>query len=387
MPRARTCLAVALLLLAAASAASAADPELRGGAFQSCRKRVDAETRRIHLALLDEHRDIFCERFAEKIENRLPEKDAWRWVLDRLRDVEFAWAPLGAHQKPGTAYRLPYLQWIPRLCSQASGGETHNTPEHYYAFDFLMPIGTQVLAARDGVVAQVNDGTPEGVPWQQDDGNSVYVLHRDGTFALYHHLSAGVPVRVGQLVASGQPIALSGNTGFSRTPHLHFVVQARTREGELRAIPIRFSMPGRASFDLEASHHHGVVPPSKRTLRILLDGKLVDGEQPIPFRYGAEASLRLELVAPDGTVSDVTRHERTRYETMTVWNVWVPEPGRIKAAVVPGVDDVYIKRTMPLLNQSEGLLFVYHGIPKDPDFGFARLTLAIEVPEKPAAKP
>ena len=51
------------------------------------------------------------------------------------------------------------------------------------------------------------------------------VQHADGTIAVYGHLAHdGVLVGVGQQVARGEPIALSGHTGFSFAPHLHFSV-------------------------------------------------------------------------------------------------------------------------------------------------------------------
>jgi murein DD-endopeptidase MepM/ murein hydrolase activator NlpD len=62
--------------------------------------------------------------------------------------------------------------------------------------------------------------------------------------ALYAHLAAGgVLVRVGEHVEAGQHIGLSGNTGYSTAPHLHFAVQVN-RSLELQSI--RFRMRGLA---------------------------------------------------------------------------------------------------------------------------------------------
>ena len=61
--------------------------------------------------------------------------------------------------------------------------------------------------------------------------------------ALYSHLKhEGVLVRVGQRVRKGEPIALSGNTGYSTGPHLHFAVQAN-RGMKLESIPFRMFGP------------------------------------------------------------------------------------------------------------------------------------------------
>jgi len=73
--------------------------------------------------------------------------------------------------------------------------------------------------------------------------NFVRILHDDGSMALYAHLkSEGVLVRVGQRVRAGQPIGLSGNTGFTTGPHLHFAVQIN-RGMKLESIPFRMQGP------------------------------------------------------------------------------------------------------------------------------------------------
>jgi murein DD-endopeptidase MepM/ murein hydrolase activator NlpD len=72
--------------------------------------------------------------------------------------------------------------------------------------------------------------------------NFVRILHDDGSMALYAHLApGGVRVQVSQAVAAGEPIAWSGNTGYSTGPHLHFAVQVNRG---LRLVSIPFRMPG-----------------------------------------------------------------------------------------------------------------------------------------------
>ena len=73
--------------------------------------------------------------------------------------------------------------------------------------------------------------------------NFVRIVHDDGTMALYAHLkSEGVLVRVGQRVRKAEAIGLSGNTGFTTGPHLHFAVQVN-RGMQLQSIPFRMFGP------------------------------------------------------------------------------------------------------------------------------------------------
>jgi murein DD-endopeptidase MepM/ murein hydrolase activator NlpD len=273
---------------------------------------------------------------------------------------------------------------MPRLLSQTSGGATHDTPDQYHAFDFLMPTGTKVQAAREGTVVFVADGTAPGVSWDVDAGNLVNVLHDDGTWASYVHLKAGIPVKVGQKVRRGEHIAYSGNTGFSRTPHLHFNVQRMDLAGAVHSVQVRFGAPGKPGARLEAGHHYGTMPPSRRELRVFVEGERAAFEAPIPIAYGARPDVRVELVGPGGAVRDVTRDPRMRYETMTVWNLHSPALGEVVIEAVPEIDLQYVRKALPLLNQSQGLLFVYHGLPWEKDFGVARVALQV-LPAAPGA--
>ncbi len=138
-------------------------------------------------------------------------------------------------------YAVPFGGSEPRPVTQALGGPTHRG-EMQHAIDFAMPVGTPVLAARGGVVVVVADGEGRGGadPRLEARGNSVIVAHDDQTLATYGHLSQGIPVRVGDRVERGDPIARSGSSGFSTGPHLHFHVGIQTGPGEGSTIPIRF---------------------------------------------------------------------------------------------------------------------------------------------------
>jgi len=127
-----------------------------------------------------------------------------------------------------------------------NGTETHNTPDSTYAIDIVMPIGTTVIAARDGVIMDVEqDFNRSGSDMKEfaDKANHVRILHDDGTMALYAHLDlASVVVQAGRRVRAGQPIARSGNTGFSTGPHLHFVIQQNVGM-QMQSVPFRLNQP------------------------------------------------------------------------------------------------------------------------------------------------
>lgn len=138
----------------------------------------------------------------------------------------------------GTVYRLPFTEGAGYRLSQGHRGAfSHQAGTiNEYALDFTMPEGTPVLAARDGVVVSVRQDSDHGGADEKfkQCANYVAIRHADGTCAEYFHLQkGGARVRLGDTVRAGQVIALSGNTGFSTTPHLHFVV-FRTLDGQNR---------------------------------------------------------------------------------------------------------------------------------------------------------
>jgi len=88
--------------------------------------------------------------------------------------------------------------------------------------DYALPTGTPVLAAAQGTVSVAGmDDTGYGL--------HVRVLHADGTLTLYAHFSQ-ILVSVGNAVAAGQPLGLSGATGNATGPHLHFEVRTRPND-------------------------------------------------------------------------------------------------------------------------------------------------------------
>ncbi|MDK0520259.1 M23 family metallopeptidase [Streptomyces sp. ML-6] len=87
--------------------------------------------------------------------------------------------------------------------------------------DFAVPVGTEVGAAHGGTVVKAGpNGGGDGPAY----GNAVVIKHANGTYSQYAHLSK-IEVRVGEAVKTGEKIALSGNTGNSSGPHLHFEIR------------------------------------------------------------------------------------------------------------------------------------------------------------------
>lgn len=86
---------------------------------------------------------------------------------------------------------------------------------YHKGIDFAVPTGTAVMASCGGTVVRAG--------WGSGYGYCVYIEHPDGRVTRYGHLSK-VLVKAGQSVSQGQKIALSGNTGVSTGPHLHFEI-------------------------------------------------------------------------------------------------------------------------------------------------------------------
>lgn len=246
------------------------------------------------------------------------------WLDDELKRSVLAFAPADARPDPDARYGLPFDPVFPRHLGQGPGGTYSHTGEDYHAFDFVMPIGTEVRAARQGVVVRVIDGFTKGGDDRALAGlaNSIIVLHEDGTFATYAHLSRGIPVKEGERVSRGQALARSGQTGWTTAPHLHFVVHHKEGD-QVPSVPIRFGRPGGPGFVPKEGAFVGFPPTPTIDLVLYADGALVRTGDWVPTRAGASAHIRVEAKAPNGLVRDVTRHPRLHLVSMTPWNLEV----------------------------------------------------------------
>ena len=140
-------------------------------------------------------------------------------------------------------YRFPYADEKSYRVLQGYGSRFSHTGLEKYAIDFKMDVGTPVHAARSGVVARVVESNDKGC-WEDGCGkfaNYMVVLHDDGTTGEYYHLQKnGALIDVGEHVSAGQKIALSGNTGHTTMPHLHFAVYRAASWGNTQSIPVQF---------------------------------------------------------------------------------------------------------------------------------------------------
>jgi murein DD-endopeptidase MepM/ murein hydrolase activator NlpD len=168
------------------------------------------------------------------------------FALSEVEVTAFATSKQADHND-SYAYRLPYANAVSYSVLQGYGSRLSHTGSEHFTIDFAMPEGTLVYSAREGIVARTEDRFAVSC-WQDDCGqyaNFVEILHEDGTLGRYFHLQQGsVIVEAGQKVGRGEPIARSGDTGYSTVAHLHFGVYRRGIDGAGQSIAVRFSVRG-----------------------------------------------------------------------------------------------------------------------------------------------
>ena len=182
-----------------------------------------------------------------------------KWML-KLRDKYYG--KTNFNKLSSTIYCLPYAPNNTFRVSQVEGGKTHKG-DHWYAYDFEMPIGTGIHAAQGGHVIMVVDHYHEKA--QTDEykkkGNFIMIYHNNGTMSMYAHLDkAGRNVEVGQTIRTGDLIGYSGNTGYSSGPHLHFEVFHLLKSGKTKSIPVIFNSKQSPNTKLEAGKSYTALP-------------------------------------------------------------------------------------------------------------------------------
>lgn len=171
----------------------------------------------------------------------IDEYQGWRYALS----YRYSLGEPSARHDAQAIYYPPIASYRKFQISQAFNGPfSHTDKQNKYAVDLAMPEGSEVHAARAGVVMSLeNDYYKGGTDKQayKTRANSIRILHDDGSMAVYAHLQVDrAQVYAGMPVKAGQIIAYSGNTGYSSGPHLHFAVQVN-QGMNLVAVPFKFS--------------------------------------------------------------------------------------------------------------------------------------------------
>ena len=124
------------------------------------------------------------------------------------------------------------------------GTFTHTKLNNRFALDFQMAVGEKICSVAEGIVVEVVSGYKNGGYSNQWNGfdNYIWVFHPElNLISVYAHLKfKGSLVEVGDRVKANQVIGLSGNTGYSTEPHLHFAMLKLNSNKEWEAVSYQF---------------------------------------------------------------------------------------------------------------------------------------------------
>lgn len=206
----------------------------------------------------------------------IPAKPTWRGLSKSDRDPQVTVFPRNAklpmsfqstytyHVGMSTVrpvssyhYKLPFQETKQFIVGQGYFGHTHTKGNHnQYAVDFGLPENTFVCAARNGTVIGFRDDSTAGGPEERfsNSANYLVIKHDDDSLAEYFHLKRdGVLVKLGDKIEAGQIIGLSGNTGQSSGPHLHFGVYYYDNTHQRHSLPTSF----KTAAGINNSPHYG----------------------------------------------------------------------------------------------------------------------------------
>lgn len=187
----------------------------------------------------------------------------WNWEYTYYAN----YGSIHAAHDDSYVYSLPYPPGQSFAVTQGFNGEYSHWGPNQFAIDWRMPVGTPVHAARDGVVVAARDDSAQGGADSQYDGDANFILirHADSTLGHYVHLqTGGNRVKIGQRVRAGDRIGLSGNTGHTTGPHLHFAVFKAKDGKERQSIPIRFRTGRTLATVLESGRTYTAIAHTPR---------------------------------------------------------------------------------------------------------------------------
>lgn len=218
--------------------------------------------------------------------------------------------------------KLPFPEGRRYEVYQGNGGRFSHAGLNRHAWDFGLPEGTPVVAAAEGRVVRVKQDSQSGGLSQEhfSTANTIILDHGNGLFSQYLHLKKNsAVVSEGAMVRSGELLALSGNTGYSSTPHLHFQIQDVLGQ----SLPARFvdvpgdGVPRTGDFLTSANDGRGTTPyagESRLPAEIFagngvqlesdaLPAHLLNSDKPYPLRGTVKPSVRkvaVYLMGPQG---------------------------------------------------------------------------------------
>lgn len=324
-----------------------------------------------------------------------PSKEEIEGFLDHAMFLQtYRFAPTDAKPDKDYVYALPFDEVTPHMVGQAFGGKkTHFKPSTYHSVDFLMLVGTPVLAAREGTVAKTIQGhtthcyePKEPELCSNAYGNEVFVLHDDGTFAIYEHLDSsenGIVVERGQKVSRKQLLGHSGYTGFTSAPHLHFTVLKSTSAGALKTVPYVFQNGDSKNYVPKKDDMPGTPPAiTGNTLLYIGEQRVESGATPEPtytLKNGESVQLRVEFQKTDGSVEDVTNSPHTRFVAGNPAILSVSGDGLVTAKPMPNFTNVLKEyEGKPYSELGLPLLSVYYDNREVSNFGWANLVFEID---------
>ncbi len=168
-------------------------------------------------------------------------------INNRVESYEFSYTysfRLGnSEAKNSFVYHLPFSPDTHFRVTQGYDGKVSHRGDLSNSIDWTMPIKTPIYSARKGIIAEIVDGFNEGKFEREylDKANYIFVLHDDGTIGNYAHLHAGsINLKVGDKVNTGDFLGLSGNSGYSSAPHLHFNIFVPNNGYSYKTIPVKF---------------------------------------------------------------------------------------------------------------------------------------------------
>lgn len=146
------------------------------------------------------------------------------WYVPYFIFILFFTGPSDLSQYPPQStspYKLPWKSGDTHFVAQGNRSFTSHRDFREYAWDFVMLTGTEILAARDGKVVQIEQSY-DGIGIQ---ANYITLEHEDGERSVYAHIQHfGALKKLNDIVEQGEVIAKSGMVGQAPGPHLHFYV-------------------------------------------------------------------------------------------------------------------------------------------------------------------